>query len=226
METKVKICGLTRKEEAAYLNEAGADYAGFVFYPQSKRNISIEKAKEIMQTLSPSIKKVAVLVSPNLEQVREIEEAGFDIIQIHKELKKEVYEAASRPIWRALNVSRVTELQKFGKEAGENEEKEQTQEKQKSFETADPDHKIAAYLIDGEKFGSGQTFDWSAAEEVRKLLGEKEFVLAGGLNPDNVEEGIRLFSPDIVDVSSGVEGDCGKDRRKILEFVRKAKKNG
>ncbi len=231
METKVKICGLTRKEEAAYLNEAGADYAGFVFYPQSKRNVSIEEAKEIMQALSPSIKKVAVLVSPDLEQVREIEEAGFDIIQIHKELKKEVYEAASRPIWRALNVSKVAELQKLGKEAGEKavgekEEKEQSQEKQKSFETADPNHKIAAYLIDGEKFGSGQTFDWSAAEAVRKLLGEKEFVLAGGLNPDNVEEGIRLFSPDIVDVSSGVEGDSGKDRKKILEFVRKAKKNG
>lgn len=226
METKVKICGLTRKEEAAYLNEAGADYAGFVFYPQSKRNISIEEAKEIMQALSPSIKKVAVLVSPDLEQVRKIEEAGFDIIQIHKELKKEVYEAASRPIWRALNVSKVAELQKLGKEVGEKEEKEGNQEDRESFETADPDHKIAAYLIDGEKFGSGQTFDWSAAEEVRKLLGEKEFVLAGGLNPDNVEEGIRLFSPDIVDVSSGVEGDRGKDRSKILEFVRKAKKNG
>ena len=218
MGPQVKICGLTRIEEAAYLNEAAADYAGFVFYPKSKRNLSIPQAKQIMKELSPSIKRVAVLVSPRAEEIKEIEEAGFDIIQIHKELYPETYAAAQKPLWRALNIANAKELkeQKTGAEgSGQN-----------SLAEEDPEKKIAAYLIDGENFGSGQTFDWSAAERIREFVGESAFILAGGLNPDNIEEAIRLFTPDIVDVSSGVEGKSGKDREKILEFVRKARKNG
>lgn len=209
MGPQVKICGLTRIEEAAYLNEAAADYAGFVFYPKSKRNLSIPQAKQIMKELSPSIKRVAVLVSPRAEEIKEIEEAGIDIIQIHKELYPEAYAAAQKPLWRAINIANAKELQE--QKAGAEEDSEQ---------------KIAAYLIDGENFGSGQTFDWSAAERIREFVGESAFILAGGLNPDNIEEAIRLFTPDIVDVSSGVEGKSGKDREKILEFVRKARKNG
>lgn len=218
MEVKIKICGLTRIEEAAYLNEAAADYAGFVFYPKSKRNLSIPQAKQIMKELSPSIKRVAVLVSPRAEEIKEIEEAGFDIIQIHKELYPETYAAAQKPLWRALNIANAKELQeqKTGAEGGG----------QNSLAEEDPEQKIAAYLIDGENFGSGQTFDWSAAERIREFVGASAFILAGGLNPDNIEEAIRLFTPDIVDVSSGVEGKCGKDKEKILEFVRKARKNG
>lgn len=218
MGPQVKICGLTRIEEAAYLNEAAADYAGFVFYPKSKRNLSIPQAKQIMKELSPSIKRVAVLVSPRAEEIKEIEEAGFDIIQIHKELYPETYAAAQKPLWRALNIANAKELQerKTGSEGNG----------QNSLAEEDPEKKIAAYLIDGENFGSGQTFDWSAAERIREFAGASAFILAGGLNPDNIEEAIRLFTPDIVDVSSGVEGKSGKDREKILEFVRKARKNG
>lgn len=219
MRPQVKICGLTRIEEAAYLNEAAAEYAGFVFYPKSKRNLSIEEAEKIMKALSPSIKKVAVLVSPKAEEIKRIEDAGFDILQIHKELYPETYAAAEKPLWRAINIANAKELQ------SKQEGKEETKEKGKLAEE-DPENKIGAYLIDGENFGSGQTFDWSAAEMVRKYVGERSFILAGGLNPDNIEEAIRLFAPDIVDVSSGVEASCGKDKNKILEFVRKARKNG
>ena len=217
MRPKIKICGLTRIGEAAYLNEAAVDYAGFVFFPKSKRNLSIEQAKKIMKELSPSIQRVAVLVSPKAEEIKKIEAAGFDIIQIHKELYPETYAAAKKPLWRAINIANAKELQK---------EKEEDGKRKENFAEEGPRQKIAAYLIDGENFGSGQTFDWSAAEMVRNYVGKQSFILAGGLNPDNIEEAIRLFAPDIVDVSSGVEGHYGKDKEKIFEFVRKARKNG
>ena len=85
--TKIKICGLTSPAEARYLNENHVDFAGMVlFFPKSKRNISIEQAKEIMAALDASIKRVAVVVSPTIEQVRQIEAAGFDYVQIHGEI--------------------------------------------------------------------------------------------------------------------------------------------
>lgn len=219
MRPKIKICGLTRIEEAAYLNEAAVDYAGFVFFPKSKRNLSIEQAKEIMKELSPSIQRVAVLVSPKAEEIKRIENAGFDIIQIHKELYPDTYAAAKKPLWRAINIANAKELQK-------QKEKEEDGKRKENFAEEDSRQKIAAYLIDGENFGSGQTFDWSAAEMVRNYVGKRSFILAGGLNSDNIEEAIRLFTPDIVDVSSGVEGHYGKDKEKILEFVRKVRRNG
>ena len=105
--TKIKICGLTSPAEARYLNENHVDFAGMVlFFPKSKRNISIEQAKEIMAALDASIKRVAVVVSPSIEQVRLIEAAGFDYIQIHGEIPETEAEAAiAIPILKAFNVS-------------------------------------------------------------------------------------------------------------------------
>ena len=82
--TKIKICGLTTPQEAGWVSKAQADYAGMVlFFPKSKRNITIDQAKEIMKYLSPQIRKVAVVVSPSALQIKEIQENGFDIVQIH-----------------------------------------------------------------------------------------------------------------------------------------------
>ena len=100
---KVKICGLTREEEAQYLNDAGADYAGFVFYEESKRNVSIDQAVRIKKRLNPSIRSVAVTVDPDMDMIKKIEEAGFDIIQIHGRITKEEVAAASLPVWAAVN---------------------------------------------------------------------------------------------------------------------------
>ena len=92
---QVKICGLTKEEEATYLNDVGADYAGFVFYPKSKRNISFAQAKAIREQLNPQIQAVAVTVSPDRNMIQEIINSGFDVIQAHGELTKEALEAAS-----------------------------------------------------------------------------------------------------------------------------------
>ena len=86
---QVKICGLTKKEEATYLNDVGADYAGFVFYSKSKRNVSFAQSKEIREQLNPQIQAVAVTVSPDRNMIKKIINSGFDVIQVHGELTKE-----------------------------------------------------------------------------------------------------------------------------------------
>ena len=107
---QVKICGLTKEEEATYLNDVGADYAGFVFYPKSKRNISFAQAKAIREQLNPQIQAVAVTVSPDRNMIQEIINSGFDVIQAHGELTKEALEVASIPVWYAINIIKEEEL--------------------------------------------------------------------------------------------------------------------
>ena len=202
--TKIKICGLTSPAEARYLNENHVDFAGMVlFFPKSKRNISIEQAKEIMAALNASIKRVAVVVSPSIEQVRQIEAAGFDYVQIHGEIPETETEAEAAiaiPILKAFNVSDMGSYEKYHN-----------------------DSRIAGYVFDAIEPGSGKTFDWKLVDDIPR--DEKLLLLAGGLNPDNVRMAIEAVHPDGVDVSSGVENDdkAGKNPDKIHDFVAAVK---
>ena len=202
--TKVKICGLTSPAEARYLNENHVDFAGMVlFFPKSKRNISIEQAMEIMAALDASIKRVAVVVSPSIEQVRQIEAAGFDYVQIHGEIPETETEAEAAiaiPILKAFNVSDMGSYEKYHN-----------------------DSRIAGYVFDAIEPGSGKTFDWKLVDNIPR--DEKLLLLAGGLNPDNVRMAIEAVHPDGVDVSSGVENDdkAGKNPEKIRDFVAEVK---
>lgn len=202
---KIKICGLTSAEEAKWVVEERVDYAGIVvFYPKSHRNMTILQAKELLPILRQGkalsgepIRTVAVTVSPTREQVEEIQSAGFDRIQVHGELSKEVFDAIRIPMIRAFNG--------FDKEA---------------YEKYHHCGKVEAYLFDAGKPGSGQTFDWEVLRQLPR--DEKPVFLAGGLNADNIGQAIREVAPDVVDVSSGVERPMriGKDREKIRRFVR------
>lgn len=206
---KVKICGLTREEEAQYLSDAGADYAGFVFYEKSKRNVSIDQAVRIKKKLNPSIRSVAVTVDPDIDMIKKIEEAGFNIIQIHGGIKKEAVGAASIPVWAAVNA----------KTSDEAEERIRAIED----DLGELKDKIEAYIFDAPSFGSGIRSDWTGG---RRPGTDKLFVLAGGLDSENVAEGIRIFNPDIVDASSSVEGAEGKDRNKVSDLINAARKGG
>lgn len=197
----VKICGLTTPEDAVMISQAGANYAGFVFYENSKRNLTKYRAAEIMQFLPNNIGKIAVVVSPSVRLIKDIEDMGFDAVQIHGELSQEVLDIAEIPIWRAYNI-------------------------EDSLPEIEKSEKIMAYVIDGANYGSGKTFDWSRAANIREKINGRYLILAGGLNADNVSEAINAIHPDIVDVSSGVEGEYGKDKYKIEEFIRKVKENG
>ena len=171
----------------------------------------MEQASELQKALHPRIKKVAVTVSPEADFAKKIEDAGFDILQVHKYLDIKILENIGIPIWFAVNIADEIQLQETN-----------------AFLESLPEalgNKITAIVADGAGYGGGETFDWEKNNEIRKLpaLAKRKFVLAGGLNEKNVSEGIRRFQPDIVDVSSGVEGICGKDQNKINAFIRKVR---
>lgn len=212
---EIKICGITQLNEIEYLNEANVDYAGFVFYEKSKRNLTFDKAKALIDNLSDSIKKVAVMVSPDVNMIESLKPLGFDYYQIHKVLTEDVLNAVDKPVWYAVNI--------------ENEDELKDKEDFISCLPVDLSSKIDAIVVDAVNFGSGQTFNWHKSKRLKKagaqsppqtILDKYKFVLAGGLNPQNVSEGIEIFNPDVVDVSSGVEGTNGKDKSLIESFVK------
>lgn len=200
----IKVCGLTRVEEAEYLNRNRVDFAGFVlFYPKSRRNIGLEKAKEIMEALDPLIKRVAVVVSPGLPEVRQIEEAGFDYIQIHGDIAEDVLANIRIPVLKAFNIRDMDQYEDYC-------------------------HcpQVAGYVFDAQEPGSGRTFDWRLVEKLPRY--GKLFFLAGGLHAENVRQAIERIGPDAVDVSSGVEYEDGqgKDGNKIDEFAGAVREGG
>ena len=192
------------------------DYIGFVlFFPKSKRNISIEQAKQLLKKVDEKIETVAVVVSPTTEQVKQIEEVGFNYIQIHGTVTDEVYEQCKLPILRAFNVSDLDKLEEY--------------------EAKD---KIKGYVFDSKTPGSGKTFDWSLLDDIRRKQKtvasnndvsnkdtKKMIFLAGGIDKTNVKRAISEVAPDVIDLSSAVEKTSdvetfhGKDSEKIRIIV-------
>lgn len=208
---KVKICGITSEREIDKLIGLNADYAGFVvFYPKSRRNNDIKEAEKLVRYAGKRIKTVAVTVSPDTKQLKAIEKAGFDILQVHGELNGEVKEQSALPIWRAFNLSTY-----------DNEE-----ELRSNLKKLVSDERISGIVFDGAKYGSGETFKWDSLKNTDTE--GKLFILAGGLTPQNVEEAVKTLNPDVADVSTGVEYDDktirGKDLEKIESFVKAVKK--
>ena len=204
---RIKICGRTCREESSDLNEMGASYAGFVLWEKSRRGVSVAQAEEIGKCLKEGIKRVAVTVSPDLALLEQIEEAGFDILQVHGELSGEVLARCRIPVWRACNLKQPQDLKRLEYHPG-----------------------ISGYVVDAGEAGSGQKFDWQgskkAVEEMRNTVcAGKDFILAGGLNPENAAQAVRIFQPDVVDVSSGVEGADGKERILIEAFTENVRQN-
>mgnify|MGYP001770566118 FL=1 len=197
----VKICGITDVETALFAAECGADAIGMVF-ANSKRRVSLKKAKEISKSLPKSVWKIGVFVNEDPEIVRNIaKEADLDFVQLHGEETPEYAKSLGVPVIKAFGLS---------KEANEREM---------------ADFPASYLLVDSPKGayygGNGKTFDWSLIEE--KRLKKENLIIAGGLNPENVQQAIQAIQPFGVDVSSGVETEGRKDRRKIKLFIDEAK---
>lgn len=199
---KVKICGLTSAADAETMNRLRPDYAGVVlFYPRSKRNRTPEQAREILAALHPSVRPVAVVVSPTEEQLREIAALGFFAVQIHGSVPDALLKRCPLPVWKAFQEAELPEFDRYRGIA-----------------------KITGYVFDAAEPGSGKTFDWNRLKELPR--DGKLWLLAGGLTPENVAAAIAAVKPDGVDVSSAVEygdGREGKDAVKAERFLRAAK---
>lgn len=199
VRTRVKICGITRLEDALAAIAAGADALGFVFYERSPRYIVPPMAAEIIHQLPPFVARVGLFVDAPAETVQQIATAcHLDTLQFHGAETPDYCRALALPTYKAFRVRDRSILQQL------------------------PAYDTSAWLLDayvaGQPGGTGERFDWSLAAEAKSL--GKPIILAGGLTPENVAEAIRQTQPYAVDVSSGVESAPGqKDPGKIAAFM-------
>lgn len=197
--TRVKICGITRVEDGLAAAQAGADAIGLVFYPQSPRAVNIETARAICAALPPFVTTVGLFVDAEPHVIREIlADVALDTLQFHGAETPDYCRQFGRPFLKAL---RMRDALDVGAE-------------HRRYADA------RALLLDtyraGVPGGTGEVFDWQL---VPRALAAR-IVLAGGLNPGNVEAAIVAAQPYAVDVSGGVESAPGiKDAQRIREFV-------
>jgi phosphoribosylanthranilate isomerase len=209
---KVKICGITRKEDLDAAATAGADAVGFVVgATASPRNLSPEKAEKLFRQVPPFVKSVLVTVPTSIDELMEIcGKLNPDVIQIHgeKPLNNVLIQEKlpNKPLIVAVNANFPA-----------------------AVETASAASKsCSAVLLDsfanGHYGGTGIVHDWQLSKLIKRLIAPKPLILAGGLNPENVAEAVRVVQPYAVDVSSGVELQPGiKDPKKMVEFIKNAK---
>lgn len=195
--TKVKICGLKRRADIDYVNEAHPDYAGFVF-ANSKRQISCDTAEELRSLLDRTIISVGVFANSPIDRVEKIAQSGIiEVIQLHggesSEYISRLKGRISVPVIQAVSMDEVSI---FGI----------------------PDTDADMLLLDSGVGGTGRCFDWSLVKGIRK-----DFFLAGGLNTNNVRKAIDTVRPYAVDISSGVEINGQKDRDLISSTVRRVR---
>jgi phosphoribosylanthranilate isomerase len=218
--TWIKICGTTNLEDALTAVNAGADALGFVFYEKSPRRISVETAGQIVQSLPPDIGRVGVFVNEPVEQILDtVKKADLTAAQLHGvEVRKPEFIRALKA-GRDLKIFLVLPATEIGVGLEWNVNGEAS---------------ISAVFFDSgtprHPGGTGRIFDWKAAASGIHTIGKKlKVVVAGGLNPANVGDAIRILKPWGVDVVSGVEASPGKkdpDKvRAFIDAVRKAGKN-
>jgi phosphoribosylanthranilate isomerase len=198
---KVKICGITDLDTALSAVEYGADALGFVF-AESKRRITIDRAKEIISALPKDLLKIGVFVNEHRETIEKVvKETGINVIQLHGDESPGDCASFAMPVIKALSIGSSKDLLQ-----------------------AD-EYGCDYLLLDSPRGkyrgGNGITFDWSLAAEL--VLKGKNVILAGGLTAENVAEAIQIIQPYMVDVSSGVELGGKKDKEKIKRFIDKVK---
>jgi phosphoribosylanthranilate isomerase len=193
---RVKICGVTRAEDALAAVRLGADALGFNFWPGSKRHITAAAARGIIARLPPFVTPVGVFVNQLEGEMRALAaETGIQVFQLHGDEPPELCARLPLPVVKAIPVDQVRALSRL-----------------LSYE-------VSAFLLDTPSRGyggSGEPFDWSLAEGVSEVA---PVILAGGLTPENVAAAVRAVRPYAVDVASGVESSPGvKDMARMSRF--------
>ena len=200
VRTRVKVCGLTRPEDALAAARFGADAIGLIFYPPSPRGVDIELARNVRKSLPPFVTVVGVFVDPQAEFLeRAIRQVALDLVQFHGREPPEFCQACSRPYVKAVRVRPGIDLHQVARR----------------YSSA------RALMLDsfepGKHGGTGKTFDWSLIPTDLEL----PFILAGGLTPENVADAVASVSPFAVDANGGVEASPGiKDHLRIEAFIR------
>ena len=196
--TRIKICGLTREQDVDAVVAAGADAVGFVFFPQSPRNVTVARAQALLRRVPPFVTRVGLFVNPQPAELADILSAvSLDLLQFQGDESGELCEAVGRPYVKVARMKPGIDLVEFAR-------------RYPSARGLLLDTYVESYG------GSGQVFDWSLVPRDLPV----PIVVAGGLTASNVATVIHQLNPWGVDVSSGVESAKGiKDAAKIAAFV-------
>ncbi len=199
IKIRIKICGITRPEDAVCAAELGTDAIGLVFYNNSPRVVDIDIAKDIISVVPPFITVVGLFVDLGEESIRSIlEKIPLDLLQFHGDETPEECRMYSKPYIKAVRMRDNVELSDI------------------TAKYYDASAVLLDAYVDGTVGGTGQQFD---RDRIPSTL-DKPIILAGGLNPENVAAAIRQAKPYAVDVSGGVESSKGiKDRSKMAAFI-------
>ena len=202
---KVKICGIKNLQDVQAVNKYKPDFAGFVFYPLSKRYVSLIVARRLKAALNRHIKTVGVFVNAPVEEIAAAAELGIiDLVQLHgdegnayiAELKK----ICRLPIIKAVRVQDENDI--------------------KRADYYDCDYLLFDTYSQSAYGGTGRQFNTQLLKDVKI---HKPYFIAGGLNAENVRHAIKGLKPFAADVSGGVETDGGKDAAKIKAFIKQVK---
>lgn len=193
--TKIKFCGIRRAEDIDSVNELRPDYIGFVFWAHSKRYVTPDTAKALKQRLDPSLKAVGVFVDEDPETVAFLLRYGIiDIAQLHGDESEEYIRTLKKktnaPIIKAFKIKTADDI-------------------------IDAKNSSADMVLLDSGYGTGRTFDWSLFTSL-----DRPFFLAGGISAENLAEAIDRFRPYAVDLSSAIETDGVKDKKKMETILR------
>jgi phosphoribosylanthranilate isomerase len=200
MGVRIKICGMTRLEDAKTAANLGVDALGFIFTKKSQRYIAPADAREIIMQLPPFISRVGVFVDESIQNIIDIvRETGVDTVQLHGSESPDFCKALPIPVIKSVAVKPGADLSLLDA------------------------YKVSGFLLDtwseGNSGGTGKTFDWTIAKKA--VIKYDSIILAGGLGPSNVEEALRVVHPYGVDINSGVEIMPGvKNPHKMRDIVR------
>ena len=200
MPTRIKICGITRIEDALAAARLGTDAIGLVFWPQSARAVMPARAREIVAALPPFVSSVGVYVDPEAEWVEQTASvAGLNLLQFHGDESPEFCSQFSLPYIKAVRVKAGVDLLQY------------------ATRYSSARGLLLDTYVEGTPGGTGDAFNWSLIPQRLPL----PLILSGGLHPGNVTTAIKQVQPWAVDVSSGVEAAKGiKDAEKIAAFMQ------
>jgi phosphoribosylanthranilate isomerase len=208
MRTRVKICGITRIEDAQLVIDAGVDAIGLVFYAKSPRFVTNTQAAEISQFIPAFVSRVALFKDAEKQMIESVlQQVEIDLIQFHGSEPADFCEQFDRPYIKALGMKTAEhDVDYLGRDY--------------LIGSAEKYQSAKALLLDahapGEAGGTGETFDWGSIATIKMPV-----VLAGGLTANNVKQAIKIVHPFAVDVSSGVESSPGiKDKEKVTAFMQ------
>lgn len=196
--TRVKICGITRLQDAVYAVDSGASALGFIFYNKSKRYIPPDDARDIIRKLPPFISLVGVFVNAPADDINStISKSGINTLQLHGDETAEFCNNFVLPTIKTIRIADNLNL--------------------KHIESFDVQAILFDTFKENEYGGTGSVFNWDILENSGIT---KKIIISGGLNPENVQDAILKFNPYAVDVNSGVERSPGiKDHQEINKFI-------